>query len=69
MRRKLLTVVALLGIAVLASWAPGADAAAYCSKEYCRGKDKSSVCACPPGTDRVGTAVTCATYGNSCFAV
>ena len=69
MRRKLLTLVALLGITVLASWAPGAEAVAYCSKEYCRGKGASTTCGCPPGTDRVGAGVTCGTYKTACYAV
>lgn len=60
--KKLLTLAAALGLALVASLAPRAEAAAYCSKTYCQGKPSSTVCGCPPGTDRVGAPSTCGSW-------
>lgn len=67
MTKKLLALTALLGLTVLASWAPRAEAIGYCSSTYCAGKPSSTSCACPPGTDRVGQPSTCAGYTTRCW--
>jgi hypothetical protein len=70
MRRKLLTLVAALGITALASWTPGAEAAAianYCTDLYCQGKGTGTVCACPPWTERFGYNANCGNYHYACF--
>jgi hypothetical protein len=58
MTKKLFALAAGLALTVLAS-IPQAEAVAYCDSGYCKGKPKSTVCGCPPGTDRVGQASTC----------
>lgn len=67
MTKKLLSLTALLGLTVLASWAPSAEAIGYCSTTYCAGKSSTTACACPPGTDRVGQASNCAAYTTRCW--
>ncbi len=67
MTKKLLSLIALLGLTVLASWAPSAEAVGYCSTTYCAGKPTSTSCGCPPGTDRVGQATTCGAYKTNCW--
>lgn len=62
MRRRLLALTAMLVLTVLASWAPQAEAVAYCSASYCAGKPASTKCGCPPGTDRRGQASTCGAW-------
>ena len=63
MRNRLLALTAALGIAVLASWAPSAEAIVYyCSDTYCDGKPETASCSCPPETDREGRASNCSEW-------
>jgi len=64
MKKKLLALTAVLGIAALASSVPNAEAVAYCSSTYCAGKLSSTRCGCPPGTDKVGQASTCGSWNS-----
>lgn len=62
--KKLLALSVPLALTVLASWAPKAEAVAYCSSTYCAGKLSSASCGCPPGTDKVGKASTCGSWNT-----
>jgi hypothetical protein len=59
MTKKFFALAAVLAFAALVSGIPQAEAVAYCNSSYCIGKPKSTLCGCPPGTDRVGQASTC----------
>lgn len=61
MKKKLLVLTAVLGIAAFAASVPQAEAIGYCSTTYCAGKSPDTPCACPPGTDRVGQRTSCGT--------
>ncbi len=71
MKKKLFALSAVLGLSVLASWAPQAEAVAYCNSSYCVGKPSSTKCGCPPETDRRGQASTCGSWNtvswNGCW--
>jgi hypothetical protein len=64
MKKKLFALSAVLGLSVLASWAPQAEAVAYCNSSYCVGKPSTTKCGCPPETDRRGQASTCGTWNT-----
>jgi hypothetical protein len=64
MRNRLLALTAALGIAVLASWTPSAEAIIYCSDAYCAGKPESTACPCPPGTDKEGKPSNCGEWSS-----
>jgi hypothetical protein len=64
MRNRLLALTAALGIAVLASWTPRAEATTYCSDLYCAGKPEDAPCPCPPGTDKEGNPSTCQEWNS-----
>jgi hypothetical protein len=68
MKKKLFAAAALLGIALVPSFTPQADAIAYCSPSYCAGKLPTAKCACPPGTDRVGQPSSCGAYNGPATA-
>ena len=68
MKKKLFAAAALLGIALVPSFMPQAEAIAYCSSTYCAGKLSTAKCACPPGTDRVGQPSTCGAYNGPATA-
>ena len=55
MKKRLLTLTATLALTALASWAPRAEANAFCSPTFCAGKPLTTSCACPPGTGFPGT--------------
>ena len=59
--RKLFTLTLLLGLTVLASWAPAAEAVPTCSIWSCRYIVPIAPCACPPDSAHPGTVVTCGT--------
>ena len=44
MKKKLFALTAVLGLSVLASWAPSAEAVGYCSSTYCAGKPATATC-------------------------
>lgn len=64
MKKKLFAAAALLGISLFASWAPEAEAVAYCDSGYCVGKPSSTKCGCPPHTDRRGQSTTCGSWNG-----
>jgi len=64
MKRKLLILTAVLGIAGIPTWAPQAEAVAYCNSTYCVGKPATTKCGCPPHTDRRGQASTCGSWNG-----
>ncbi|HKV07913.1 MAG TPA: hypothetical protein VJ725_07250 [Thermoanaerobaculia bacterium] len=65
MRSRLLALAAALGIAVLASWTPRAEAIVYyCSEAYCAEKPESTACSCPPGTDKEGKPSNCEVWNS-----
>ena len=57
MRRKLLALTFVLGMVVVASWVPRAEASGNCDV-ICDVADNTP-CTCPPGSDRPGRASTC----------
>jgi hypothetical protein len=57
MRRKLLVLTTACGIAVMAAWAPRAEALATCDV-VCDGPSTMS-CTCPQASDRPGRGSTC----------
>lgn len=59
MRKGLLA----LGIVALASWAPSADAATYCSDNLCASRPENA-CFCPPGTDKAGEVSNCQDWNS-----
>ena len=61
MRRKLLALTIATGLAVIASWAPRAEASTYC-ETICWAGTSGSPCTCSPGTDRNGRTATCGTW-------
>ena len=61
MKRKLSTLPLLLGLALLASWAPQAEAVASCTDSYCVLRPSSTPCACPAGSAHPYQRVTCGT--------
>ena len=71
MKKKLFALTAVLGLSVLASWTPQAEAVAYCNSSYCVGKPSTTKCGCPPETDRRGQASTCGSWNtvswNGCW--
>jgi hypothetical protein len=64
MKRKLLVLTAVLGIAGISTWAPQAEAVAYCNSTYCVGKPATTKCGCPPHTGRPGQASTCGAWNG-----
>jgi hypothetical protein len=68
MRNRLLALTVTLGLAVLASWAPSAEATIYCSAGFCAGKSEDAPCPCPPGSDKEGNTSNCAEW-NSISAI
>lgn len=59
MKKKLFAAAALLGIALVPSFAPQAEAVGYCSASYCAGKPPLSQCGCPPDSGRPGFTTVC----------
>lgn len=57
--KKLLMLTVLIASTFAAVSAPSAEAVAYCSSAYCTGKPATTICACPPGTDRHGQTAYC----------
>jgi hypothetical protein len=70
MKRKLLLITTVLGISLMASWAPEADAVGPCNASYCAGKPASAKCGCPPGTDFPGKVAFCGSWNRvgGCWA-
>jgi len=64
MKNRLLALTAALSMAVLASWAPRAEATIYCAASFCAGKPEDAPCPCPPGSDNEGDMSTCAVWGS-----
>jgi len=64
MRNRLLALTAALTIAALASWTPNAEAIIYCSYSLCEGKPESTVCPCPPGSDKEGKKSNCGVWDS-----
>jgi hypothetical protein len=67
MKRKLLMLAVLLGVSTIPAWAPQAEAAVYCGPVFCANRPLTTSCACPPGTDRVGSPSSCGTYQSIGF--
>lgn len=65
MKRKLLALAALLGIAALASSVLPAEAAVSCIPG-CAGQPASTVCYCPLDGDNPGWSTTCRYYKTVC---
>jgi hypothetical protein len=68
MKKKLFAAAALLGIALVPSFTPQAEAIGYCSATFCAGRPGTTKCACPPGTDRVGQPSSCGAYNGPATA-
>lgn len=70
MKRKMLALVVLSGIAAFASSAPRAEAGPYdCGTfptNYCMGKPSNTVCYCSDRSGRPGWAATCGTWKIAC---
>lgn len=64
MKKKLLSLIPVLGLAALASWAPQAEAVGYCDNGYCDGKPASALCGCPPWTDKPGKSTFCGAWNS-----
>lgn len=62
--KKLFVLTAMLAATFVATWAPTAQAVAYCSSTYCAGKPSTATCACPPGTDRQGQTAFCGSWNR-----
>ena len=67
MKRKMLLLSLLLGISTIPAWAPQAEAAIYCGPVFCASRPWTTSCACPPGTDRVGSPSNCGSYQSIGF--
>lgn len=61
MKRKLSILAVPLGLALLASWAPQAEAVASCTDRYCITQPSYASCACPAGSAHPYKRVTCGT--------
>jgi hypothetical protein len=66
MKRKLLALTVLLGITVLASWAPRAEAFASC-EDICDGTNNTTRCTCPPDSDFPGRSAACGGWIVRCY--
>lgn len=64
MKRKLFALTVLLGITVLASWAPRAEAIISC--DDCPAADKTQ-CVCPPESDFHGRIAVCSGWIARCY--
>ena len=64
MKKRLFSLATVLGLAVLASWAPQAEAVGYCSATYCAGKPASALCGCPTWTDKPGQTSFCGSWNS-----
>lgn len=64
MRNRLLALTAALGMAVLATWAPKAEATIYCSDLYCASRPEDAPCICSPKTDKAGETSNCAVWNS-----
>ncbi len=71
MRRKLLALAVPLGLTLLASGMPRAEATTYPSCLTCGGKPAYTVCVCPAGTDWAGSYSNCGSWqrvgGSGCW--
>lgn len=66
MKGKLWTLPVLLGVALLASWAPQAEAVASCTDRYCITQPSYAPCACPADSLHPYQRVTCGS-SFSCY--
>jgi hypothetical protein len=66
MKRKLFALTVLLGITVLASWAPRAEAYGSC-EDICDGTNNTAHCSCPPDSDFPGRVATCGGWIVRCY--
>lgn len=66
MKRKLFALTVLLGITVLASWVPRAEAYPFCD-EICDGTNNTTKCTCPPGSDHPGLPAACGGWFGRCY--
>ena len=63
MKKKLLALTAVLGVAAFASSVPRVEAATWCSA-LCPGRPLETHCICPPGTDKEGDTSTCENWNS-----
>jgi hypothetical protein len=66
MKRKMLTLAAVLGITALASLTPSAEAAVECGFG-CSGKPGTTVCYCSLDGGNPGWATTCRAFKTVCL--
>jgi hypothetical protein len=66
MTRKLFALTVLLGITVLASWVPRAEAYASCDN-ICDGTNNTTRCSCPVGSDFPGRIAACGGWLGRCY--
>ena len=59
MRLKMLALAIALGIALIASWAPRAQAWGDNCDSYCNTADPGDSCTCPGASDRPGDTAMC----------
>lgn len=65
MKKKLLVLTAVLGVAAFASSLPDAEAIVYyCSDSYCADKAPEAPCHCPLKTDKAGNPSTCENWNS-----
>lgn len=65
MKRKILTLAALLGISAVASLVPSAEAAVACGLG-CAGQPGTTVCYCPADSENPGWRTTCRYFKTVC---
>ena len=62
--RRITLLAAWLGLAAFLALVPSASAVPWCNSSYCIGKPPSTLCGCPPFTDRPGAAATCGSWNQ-----
>jgi|1186.fasta_scaffold114372_2 hypothetical protein len=69
MKRKLFALTVLLGITVLASWAPRAEAYPFCDEICDPTTNPTTKCTCPPSSDRPGLPAACGGWYGRCYFI
>jgi hypothetical protein len=67
MKRKLFALTVLLGVTVLASWAPRAEATYPPCDEICDGTNYYARCTCPSDSDFPGLPAGCGGWYGRCY--
>ena len=67
MKRKLLALTVALGITMIASWVPRAEASGDNCDTYCNTADPGDSCTCPGASDRPGDTAMCQYWQTTSF--